>query len=287
MKKCHLELRFVKSSYKISVQYRDDILKWGGIVLAEIDGQEYFLPAYIPYIGSGYFTEHKIGNRILAYALSQNLTKNDNWTKDWALAWHSGNSGIALDRQNYTYSKKSGRAAMHPFDTGHIPVLCVFVRSLVNKTVSSNSEYIYDEIAATNLSKFSFRENNKTTDNYESLRKCWEWLSKEEINLLRPDLILCVGNSVYNIVCEGVERIQIEGYSTPKVLKAVFPSLRVINRWFRKALTHEHLKCDEMIALLSENERGRLADVVRRDVYYFAEMYRRLEKQCTELRCKA
>lgn len=269
----------IQNARRISEEYQNEILKWKDIVLAEIDRRKHFLPAYIPYIGSQYFAEHTEGHRILAYALSQNLTQGANWTKEWAVNWHKGDGEIALDRQNHAYETNNGHAAMHPFDTGHIPILCAMVKSLVTKNTSMISISIYNEIAATNLSKFSFRRNNKTIDNEECLRRCWEWFSQKEFELLKPNYILCVSSSVYNIVREGIRQMQMEGHSIPAVLKVAFPSLRVINRWYRKKRTHDHLKPGEILAFLSENDRKRLTHVVERDDYYFAEMYDRLKRQ--------
>jgi hypothetical protein len=99
---------------------------------------------------------------------------------------------------------------------------------------------IYDSIAATNLSKFSFRNTrNRTCDSTGSFKECWKWFSGPEIRELVPDAILCLGNRVYSVVNNAVKAL--EDSQRPRVFKAAFPSLLVINRWFKVERNHPQL----------------------------------------------
>ncbi len=133
---------------------------WPGIVNYQVNRTERCLPGYIPYIGSSYFSPRTRERRILAYALSQNLRPEYGFAKEWARSWHTGNGLDALDRQNRHFAA-TGRVMMHPFDTGHIPILASLLRSHLCSQLPRETESIYSEIAATNLSKFSFRSRDR------------------------------------------------------------------------------------------------------------------------------
>jgi hypothetical protein len=169
---------------------------------------------------------------------------------------------------------------MHPFDTGHIPVLASVIRSYLSGRLPGPEESIYPEVAATNLSKFSFRSTDKkqTTDDIDSLWRCWEWFSRLEVDLLRPDVVVCVDARVHHIVrrCLG---------DMPGVIRVPFPSLRVINRYYhrRKPMREDHLSGEQIRRRVAACDLRRcvqhghtLASVIDRDVYYFAEVNRRM-----------
>ena len=272
----------LRNARKASKEHMDDVLNWKGLVKVPVDGGRFPLPGYIPYIGCQYFGSRTKGHRILAYALSRNIRPDDVFAERWAKNWHSDDGRTALDRQH----ESEVRAAMLPFDSGHIPVLCAMLRAIVSQASGAPSGSIYDEIAATNLSKFSFRHGSRTTDSFTSLQRCWEWFSKEEIRLLQPDFILCLGNAVTRIVKGGLAEWKNPGFRLPKLLKAAFPSLQVINRSYRKEPAHKVLSDKRILGFLTEKDRKRqvahnhtLAEIVERDRYYFPEMFRRMEKQ--------
>ncbi|MBI5527011.1 MAG: hypothetical protein HY897_11810 [Deltaproteobacteria bacterium] len=263
----------VDNARRISVDHQVEIESWDPV---KPGGN--FLPAYIPYIGADYFSPRTKGCRILAYALSQNISKSDGFAVEWAHDWKEGTGTVALDRQN-----QNGGVAMHPFATGHIPILAYLLRSLAFGRKPGDGESIFWEIAATNLSKFSFRSSNGkwTTDNYTSLRRCWEWFSRLEVEQLDPDFILCCDHRVYNIVQVHVPAAS----KKARVILVAFPSLRVINRHYRKTRFHEgHLRAPQIkeriaaVDLDRSVDHGRtISQVIDRDEYYFAEMFARME----------
>ena len=246
-----------------------------------------FIPAYIPYIGPDYFSSRTYGQRILVYALSQNLHEQHPFAHRWALDWKQEDGQLALDRQNVSF-QADGTAMMHPFDTGHIPILASLLRSGVSARCPGRDESIYPEIVATNLSKFSFRtkDGRKTRDKLPALRRCWEWFSELEVRLLRPDYILCCDRRVHDIVGAGVAKVWPDGGRRPLVLYVPFPSLLVINSRYRKELGPEHLPFEEMALRIAGADLDHsvdhgltLCEVLQRDHYYFAEMLARMDKQ--------
>ncbi len=231
-----------------------------------------FLPGYAPYIGSDYFEDRTQGRRVLFYALSQNLHDGYGPAATWASDW-----AIGLDRQNHAFTQ-NGTAAMHPFDTGHIPVLASLIRSQLSGRLPGPAESIYPEVAATNLSKFSFRSPDKkqTTDNVNSLRRCWKWFSQLEVELLRPDFIVCCDARVHRIVRESLG----DRHGT---IRVPFPSLRVINRHYRKPLRQSRLSAKQISRRIAACDKDRsvahrhtLDGIVNRDGYYFAKVDRRM-----------
>ena len=252
-----------------------------------------FIPGYVPYIGIDYFTGSTGGRRVLAYALSQNLRKDDSFACRWAEDWRHSSGDLALDRQNRAFAEKKGRASMHPFDTGHIPVLAAILRSVAGDDTGRCRHSIYPEMGATNLSKFSFRTKGgrNTTDSLESLRACWEWFSRREVQLLRPDYILCCGGDVHKIVSQAISAECSSESTCPTVIQISFPSARVINRYYRKPPRRGHLRAADIKKMMPADDLGLcvkrgpknempLADVICRDEFYFAAMADRIAGAC-------
>ncbi|MCJ7544227.1 MAG: hypothetical protein MUP47_06630 [Phycisphaerae bacterium] len=273
------ELR--ENARKASVDHEKEVETWTGLVRTD-EGD--FIPGYIPYIGSNYFGPETEGRRILAYALSQNLNGTEDYAKAWARDREKG-----LDRQNI---QPCGRAAMHPFDTGHIPILASLLRSLVCGTAPHGDQSIYREIAATNLSKFSFRNQDwrRTEDRESSLRCCWEWFSRREVELLHPNYIICCDQRVFRIVQDGLAGLRLPPTIAPRVLKVAFPSLQVINsHYHRKRMSEEEAKTHEAdvksrvapcdLAMQVQHNLT-IGDVIARDVCYFAKMLAKMRAQC-------
>jgi len=272
----------VDNARRVSEEHREEIIKWSRIVRGKVDGKLAFLPGYVPYVGKSYFDAKA---RILVYAMSQNLSDDRELAKKWATEWTQGDKSLALDRQNIWYDDNSPdapRAVMHPFDTGHVPILCGLLSSLLTDNAPPPSN-IYDSIAATNLSKFSFRNTrNRTCDSTRSFKECWRWFSEVEIRELVPDAILCLGNRVYNAVNNAVKTL--ESSSRPRVFKAAFPSLLVINRWFKTEQNHSPLSpCPLSEADLRKSvdykKGGSVADILERDDTYFRTMREWFKKQ--------
>ena len=272
--------RLLDNARLVSIEHRGEILEWNPV---RADGR-HFLPAYVPYIGRDYFGTRTRGCRILAYALSQNLSDTSPPARRWAEDWRDDDRLLALDRQNHAY-QESGMAEMFPFDTGHIPILASLLRSLVQKRVPGDHESIYPSIAATNLSKFSFRSHDKrhTIDDLQSLRNCWAWLSRLEVIALQPDYIICCDGRVFDIVAHGVRELADSIVIRPRVLRVSFPSLRVINRHYRKALRSGHLSVEQLLERIASLDidrpvaHGTIGKILRRDSYYFAEIHKRFE----------
>jgi len=271
----------VDNARRVSEEHREDIITWRNIVRGKVNEKVAFLPGYVPYVGKSYFDTKP---KILVYAMSQNLSDDHTLARDFAEDWIDGDKSLVLNRQNACYEKNGPdvpRASMNPFDTGHVPILCGLLCSLLTDN-SPPSRNIYDSIAATNLSKFSFRNTrNRTCDSNFSFKQCWKWFSETEIRELVPDVILCLGNRVYNVVNNAVKVS--ENSSPPRVFKAAFPSLLVINRWFKVERNHPLL----VPRLLSEADLRKsvayndsnVEYVLRRDDKYFRAMLAKFKDQ--------
>jgi len=264
---------------RVSEGNAEEISRWSGLVTFEDSGRQLALPAYVPYVGANYFKKRRWG-RILVYAMSQNIKPADAWALEWARDWADGNGVAALDRQN-DWFKSRGRIAMHPFDTGHGPVLAAILRGLLG---GSRGQNISTEVAATNLCKFSFRtRKGRTTDKQAAHEWCWKHTALAELEVLQPTHIICMGNMVHRVVSRGVREMQ---GPQPAVLKVAFPGGSVLNAQYSKGASDE-----ELLPLLSTEELDwkvyppkcdpdrRLRDVLRVRAYYFLCMKERLEEQ--------
>lgn len=267
----------IKNVRYVSTSKKGEVLSWLNIVTAVGKGVgDGYIPSYIPYIGKDFFSQKLEGTRILIYALSQNLKSTGLAEKKWAESWYKGDKE-ALDRQNCSYAKKGKSIMMHPFDTGHLPVVSAMLLEQLGRKPSSLGS-IYDVVAATNLSKYSFRNASRTTDSNESLSKCLEWFTKYEIEILKPDYIVCAGNAVRRTLnkLEGV-----------KIVKVAFPSLQVINRWHKKYKACKKYKPDEILSMLPKNDHEKDVDykgknlryIIERDFVYFSNMYSEIDRQ--------
>ena len=283
MKRDEVRRQLLDNARQISRIKEGKVREWGAVLANGTD----FVPGYIPFIGEKYFHRETDGCRILAFAMSQNLKEEDSFAKTWADNWARGDE-LALDRQNRAYAKDR-EAAMQPFDTGHIPILAALLRSLVRGRRPKEQECIYHQIAATNLSKFSFRTaRGRTMDQPSSHHECWEWFSRKEVELLRPDYIICCGNLVYSIVNKAVaECCAVE--TAPTVLRVSFPSLRVINSHYGKKRWPKDLEPSQIERCLTTKELDHpvkqkpcVSEVVKRDAYYFTKMRERMKSRFSE-----
>ena len=285
--------RLMLNARERSERHLDETSQWSGLVRARFEdtGGSAVLPGYIPYIGTDFFAPRTKGRRILIFAMSQNLHQDDTWVREWASDWHNGDGHLALDRQNKGYESEDRWTAMHPFDTGHIPILSGLLRALVSSAPNASAESIYDEIAATNLSKFSFRKNGAklTAERLESHQRCWEWFSKEELRVLRPDYVICLGNLVYSVLKERIREVAHGGQRGHQALHVAFPSLQVINsRWPRSAdqslrphaleMLRGCLSAVDLELQVDGKYKPKLVDILERDWYYFWSMKCRMEK---------
>jgi hypothetical protein len=272
----------IENARKISTNHQSIIESFYGIVKANIDDKEMFIPGYAPYIGEGYF---EASTKIVIYALSQNLSPTDDISIEWAKNWQGGDSdNNSTNRQNINFNNH-GYVMMHPFDTGHLPVVAGILDYLVNP-IAKRSQDIFKSISATNLSKFSFRDGNNTTDNPESLRKCFEWFSIREIKVLQPDYIICAGDDVYDVINAGFNDV-VEQH--PSIVKVAFPSLQVINSKYKNESIQNVNKIVQWILTdfhelvlnreSSYKNRKTIREIIERDSNYFAAMYDSIKKQ--------
>ena len=280
----------IENARHASSLHMTEVSQWDGLVRAGTLPDSSCLPGYIPYIGRDYFSTRTRGRRILAYAMSQNLYPDKDYVRAWAESWHNGDGRESLDRQNLGF-ESNGSTVMYPFDTGHIPILCAIIRSIMSENSSTGNCSIYQEVAATNLSKYSFRDNqDDTTDLGISHRNCWEWYSKEEVQLLDPNYILCCGELVHGVVSEGVREFPED--QRPVVLNVIFPGIQNINLHYRKDSAPSSFR-DAVPGMLCEKDLNhtvdyttvmgksdpRLRDVLNRDMFYFSRMHAYLIEQ--------
>lgn len=276
MNRKNIENVLLENAENISSTHEQEIKSWDGLVLSK---DNLFIPGYIPYIGGNYLN---VESNIITYALSQNLHPSDEFVVRYAENWKERqNIDMTLNRQNLSFNS-SGLVQMHPFDTGHLPTLSGILTYLVSK--NDNINPIYD-ISATNLSKFSFRNSeNRAFDNQKSLNKCFWWFTKQELEFLNPDYIICAGDSVYNIINRNITKLNIKA----KPLLVKFPSLLVING-FKKPLTNnDKNKLELIISIFSSDflnkessykNKKKLIDIIKRDAFYFVRMYESIKNQ--------
>jgi len=240
------------------------------------------LPAYTPFIGEAYFAPRLEGARVLILGLSQNLRPAHPWATEWARDWTKGDGNIALDRQNDEF-RKSGQISMNPFDTGHLAIIAAFARGLLRKRPASAEDRIHCEVAATNISKWSFRSESGTTtrDDEECLAWCVKHILRVELELLAPDALICTGKLGADAVL-GDSQIRREH----RILKVAFPSATVLNTRYGGPLTSGLPSHEEMLSMLSEHDRAyRLytghtpEEVLQKHPLYFAEMLDSMRKQ--------
>lgn len=277
MNRIEIEKALLKNAAYISKEYEKEIITWNGLVLSK---DKLFVPGYIPYIGSDYLNSN---SKIITYALSQNIHPNRDFVVRYANNWKNRkNIDEALNRQNLSFDNY-GMVQMHPFDTGHLPILSGILTSLISKNENINP---ISNISATNLSKFSFRNSrNNTSDNEKSLNKCFWWFSKQELELLNPDYIICAGNRVFDIIKKNIGKLNINS----KPIRVAFPSDRVINKHYKKSLTTNDKKKLELINSIFSTEflnrkssyknKKKLVDIIKRDGYYFVKMFELIEEQ--------
>ena len=277
MNRIEIEKALLKNAEFVSKENEQEIKLWKGLVLSK---DKLFIPGYIPYIGNEYLDSKP---KILIYALSQNLYPEYDIAIRYANNWESQNNiEEALNRQNTAF-KNSGIVQMRPFDTGHLPILSGILFFLITKEKNIDP---LNKISATNLSKFSFRGvNNDTTDSEISLNKCNNWFSRLELETLNPDYVICAGERVFNIMKKN--KTKLEFNIKPILVK--FPSDRVINRYYKKALTANDKRTLELINSIFSSEflnressyknKKKLVDIIKRDGYYFVKMFELIENQ--------
>ena len=231
----------------------------------------HFLSAYIPYIGKRYFDTKP---RVLIYAMAQNLARAPKLIK----AWHNRSDG-ALFRQYHQLEKL--HASITPYDDGHLKVIAALVLNAYPNTEYKSSNNIHNMIAITNFVKFSFyrtKGNGQMLDANPPLSiydDMWKNYSEYEINILKPDIIVGVGNDVASAIKRNLRQ-------DIKLLKIPFPGkLNLCTRYIPKGkvLIKEkgqiHLEDIARLQALirgTPDKDGVIKKAIKTDWYYFREM---------------
>ena len=189
-------------------------------VHACVDGKKVYLPAYIPYIGREYF-EYK--PRILCYAINQNLSRHVRWTKDWVSRWGTDEE-LALDRLNRA-AQEGLAIPIRPYAEGFIPLVGLMgLRRRVQVEGGVLPEKIDDVIAVTNFVKFSTDSDASSSSIPGSWwRECAGRFVAYEIEVLKPDIIICFGQKTLSELRRVVGEDK-RGGCEPEILGCRFPA---------------------------------------------------------------
>ncbi len=234
-----------------------------------------YLRPYIPYIGKSYFDSKP---RVLIYAMAQNLARASGLVKAWLEKPDKG-----LLRQYY--DSDTPYVHVYPYDNGHLKVIAALILNSHPETHFETDQNIDDMVAITNFVKFSFyREDrngrrldaNPPSAIYDDM---WKYYCKYEVSILRPDIIIGVGNFVANAIARN---LQGEHVNDITVLRVPFPGrLNLNSRWVPKG--RELIKTknydptsdvSEMQALVkgTPDVKGRVGRAIKTDWYYFKRM---------------
>lgn len=163
-------------------------------VYALLNGNRFYLPAYIPYIGPDYFSHSP---KIMCFAINQNLSPHVSWTDDWINEW-SDDLEYALDRLNLA-SKKNRPIPIKPYVEGFIPLAALIANYCWVKTLGGNLPNIIDDvICVTNFIKFSTNKDASSSSipNFW-WKECGDKYIKEEIRVLKPDIVIAFGQKTH------------------------------------------------------------------------------------------
>lgn len=187
---------------------------------AKFRGQTVYLPAYIPYIGPKYF---EFRPRVLCYAINQNLSPHVPWTKEWIAHW-AADTEHAQDRLNR--ASQNGQAIpIRPYAEGFIPLLALIAIRRLSETYGNPlPQTIDDVIAVTNFVKFSTANDASSSSIPNSWwRECSCLYVCHEIQVLRPDIILCFGQKTSIELRRVLKNKQLITYK-PELLHCRFPA---------------------------------------------------------------
>ncbi|MGB2827693.1 MAG: hypothetical protein WBC50_05805 [Dehalococcoidales bacterium] len=229
-----------------------------------------YLKTYIPYIGEDYFNTKP---RVLIYAMAQNLARAPGLIR----AWHN-KPKEGMFRQYY-HSEKL-QISIHPYDTGHLKIIAALVLSVYPGTNYSPNDNVHNKIAVTNFVKFSFYREGKNGKRLDAnppsgiYDVMWENYCKYEIELLKPDVVVGVGNDVAYAIRRNYD-------SEVKMLKIAFPGRLNLNSRYipeGKQLIESGYNHMVDIARIQELVQGtpdkdkKIAKAIKTDWYYFREM---------------
>lgn len=237
------------------------------------DGE--YLGPYVPYIGKSYFN---IKPRLLIYAMSQNLGRARRLISTWL---NSPDKGL---RRQY-HDPDTPHVHVYPYDNGHLKVIAALTLNSYPETRFEADQNIDDLVVVTNFVKFSFYREDKNAKRLDAnppfaiYDDMWECYCKYEVSILRPDIIIGVGNEVANAILRNLRREHVHNIV---LLRVPFPGrLNLNSRWVPKG--RELIKTtnydpttdiSEMQALVkgTPDVKGRVGRAIKTDWYYFKQM---------------
>ena len=191
------------------------------------------------------------------------------------------------------YDEVHSRAQIRPYDDGHLKVLAALLLSAYPDTSFKPSDNIHDLVAVTNFVKFSFfrEKDGKLLDANPPLgiyKAMWEYFCRYEVEMLRPDIIVGVGNDVANALAAHLERAR----NSSVLVKVAFPGRLNLNSRFvpkgeRLIRTNNYdpapLKREMREQLVGTPDYKQLiCKAIDTDWHYFAEMKKPL-KECVAI----
>lgn len=201
-----------------NVKTQDFIPDEGSPAYVSANGQQVYMPAYVPYIGSEYFKHRP---RILCYAINQNLSKHRSWSETWMQEW-AVDQMCAIDRLNHAVD--CGKALpIKPYAEGFIPLAALLCLQVIGDRNGDNLPTTIDSVVSvTNFVKFSTSDNASSSEIPDSWwRECGSRYVQYEIDILKPDFIITFGKKTH-LQLERVLSDICLNY-TPKIHNCRFP----------------------------------------------------------------
>ena len=198
-----------------------------------------YLGPYIPYIGKSYFDSKP---RVLIYAMAQNLARASGLVKSWLEKPDKG-----LLRQYY--DPDTPCVYVYPYDNGHLKVIAALTLGSHPETRFETDQNIDHLVVITNFVKFSFYREERNGRRLDANPPSaiyddnWEYYCKYEVSILRPDIIIGVGNEVANVIARNLQGEYVHDIT---VLRVPFPGRL--------------------------NLKGRVGRAIKTDWYYFRRM---------------
>ena len=202
-----------------NVKAQDFIPEEGNPAYALTNGKQFYMPAYVPYVGPEYFKHHP---RILCYAINQNLSKHRSWSDVWMREW-SVDQMCAIDRLNR--AAECGRAIpIKPYAEGFMPlaaILCILAYTRRNSAELPST--IDAVVSVTNFVKFSKSDNASSSDIPDSWwRESGSRYVRHEIDILKPDLIVTFGKRTFVELSRVLSDTDYQG-DKPQIRDCRFP----------------------------------------------------------------
>lgn len=181
------------------------------------------------------------------------------------------------------YHSDSSFLYLHPYDTGHLKVIAALASFNYPGTDYQPSDNIHKRIAITNFVKFSFFSKSKSGKKMDAnppvsiYTDMWKYYCEKEVSLLQPDIIIGVGNEVFNAIM-----LNIKPDKCIKLLKIPFPGRLNFNSRFipkgKKLIKDQKYNPMDDISRIqtttsgTPDTDGRIAKAIKTDWCYFKEM---------------